>query len=90
MRRVTTITDARTNQTHFEWCSCGVLESVTDALTNTTTFYYDLAGRPTNVVAPGSGTGISIGWNALGRPVRLADALGYVNLFTNTMGVRPW
>ncbi len=88
LRRVTTVTDARTNQTHFEWCSCGVLESVTDALTHTTSYYYDLASRLTNVVSPGSGTGIQIAWNEINQPNRLADALGSVDLYYNHQGLQ--
>ena len=52
MRRVTDVQDAAGRNTHFEWCACGALESITDPLGRTTTWIRDLAGRPYQKVFP--------------------------------------
>jgi len=44
--------DALGRITHFEWCNCGSLESITDALNRTTTWLRDLEGRVTTKTYP--------------------------------------
>jgi len=43
--RVTDIQDALSRVTHFEWCACGSLASLTDPLGRVTTWTRDLQGR---------------------------------------------
>jgi RHS repeat-associated protein len=52
LRRITDIQDALDRLTHFEWCGCGSLESITDALGRTTRWERDLQGRVTAKVYP--------------------------------------
>jgi RHS repeat-associated protein len=47
LRRVRDIRDSLNRVTHFEWCGCGSLESITDPLGNTTAWTRDIEGRPT-------------------------------------------
>lgn len=49
MRQLLITSDANTNITHYSWCSCGALESVTDPLNHVTTFYRDFVGNVTSV-----------------------------------------
>ncbi len=41
------VKDPENRITQYDWCSCGSLGSITDALNRTTTFYRDLQGRVT-------------------------------------------
>lgn len=50
LQRPTAITNANQAVTHLDWCGCGALNSITDALTNTTWFYYNNQGVLTNRV----------------------------------------
>jgi RHS repeat-associated protein len=52
LRRLTDVRDALNRVTHFEWCNCGSLESITDALNHTTTWLRDLQGRVTTKLYP--------------------------------------
>jgi YD repeat-containing protein len=44
-----TSTDAAGRTTTYVWCSCGALESLTDAANNTTNWNYDVEGRVSNI-----------------------------------------
>jgi RHS repeat-associated protein len=44
-RRMDSITDPQQRPTQFNWCTCGALNSITDANTHTTTFNRDLQSR---------------------------------------------
>lgn len=48
MQHPTAITNANGAVTRLDWCGCGALESIVDALTNTTLFYYNNQGVLTN------------------------------------------
>lgn len=44
-RQMDSITDPQSRTTLYDWCSCGSLQSITDANNHTTTFNRDLQGR---------------------------------------------
>jgi len=50
MRRRTSETNALNNSTHYNYCTCGSLDSIQDAAGNYTFFFYDNAARLTNTV----------------------------------------
>ena len=52
LRRVTDVQDSLSRLTHFQWCGCGSLESITDPLGRTTAWLRDLQGRPTAKIYP--------------------------------------
>jgi len=86
MRRLTDVTNALGAVTHYEYCTCGSLESVTDALNNTTTYYRDNLSRATNIIYPGN---ISVlqEFNLLGQLVRTTDAWGSETNSYNNQGL---
>jgi len=52
LRRVIDIQDALSRVTHFEWCGCGSLASITDPLGRPTFWNRDLQGRVTAKIYP--------------------------------------
>jgi len=52
LRRLTDTYDSLGRHTHFDWCGCGALQSVTDPLNRTTTWLRDLEGRLTTKIYP--------------------------------------
>lgn len=46
LQHLTDVWDPANNNTHYEWCMCGALESITDPKLNTTTWDRDIQGRP--------------------------------------------
>jgi RHS repeat-associated protein len=52
LRRVTDTVDALGRRTHFDYCSCGNLSSITDPLRRVTSWLRDLQGRVTAKVYP--------------------------------------
>jgi len=86
MRRLTDATNALGAVAHYEYCTCGSLESVRDALNNITAYYRDFLGRATNVVYPGE---ISVGqeFNLLGQLVSTTDAWGSTTNYYNNQGL---
>jgi RHS repeat-associated protein len=52
LRRLSDVEDALGRITHFEWCGCGSLESITDPLNRTTAWLRDLEGRVTTKIYP--------------------------------------
>src|SRR5207245_1039412 len=56
LRRVTEIQDSLSRITHFEWCGCGSLASITDPLGRVTTWMRDVEGRVTSKLYPDATT----------------------------------
>ncbi len=52
LQHLHTVTNANTNVTTLDWCGCGALTEIIDALTNITYLNYDNQGRLTNVAYP--------------------------------------
>ena len=87
LRQLTAITNALGLVTHYDWCACGVLDSVTDPLTNTVTFDHDLLGRLTAIHYPGTNRVLHIDWDDASQPTNLWDTLGSVTLTFNHQGL---
>lgn len=77
LRQRTSVRNARDYTTNLGYCACGALETITDALSQTTTFQYDNTGRQTAIIYPG-GTMRSYRYNLLGQPTDLLDNSGNV------------
>jgi RHS repeat-associated protein len=79
MRRMTNRFDAFGRQTYYEHCTCGLLESVTEAVgtpnQRTSSFTYDNAGRQIRVDLPG-GLWVTNGLNLLGQITSTTDSSG--------------
>ena len=88
LRRRTDTYDALGRNTHYSYCTCGALESVTDATgTNLTTFTYDAAGRRLGVTGP-DGYWVTNGLNAVGQVITTRDSGGAtVTNFYNHQGL---
>ena len=65
MERGIAETNAIGNATIYNYCACGSLDSILDALGKTNSFYYDAAGRLTNTVYP-DGLRLARGYNTAG------------------------
>ena len=72
-------TDARSTNS-WGYCSCGVLDSATDALGKTTSFIVDQAGRRCAILYPG-GHAVTNNYNLLGWVTNVIDGAG--NSITN-------
>ena len=70
--------------TTYEYCSCGLLESIRDGAGNWSYFYYDNEARLTNVVYP-DGYSITNNYDSVGRMTNVVDVGGVsvTNLFNN-------
>jgi RHS repeat-associated protein len=81
MRRLTDRYDALGRQTHYEYCTCGALESVTEAVgtaqQRTTTFHYDAAGRHVKTEYPDN-YWVTNSLNLLGQVEWTLDSAGTV------------
>ena len=62
------------------------MESIRDALTNTTSFYYDTASRMTNVTYPGNKT-VLYSYNLLGQVTSLNDSIRTITYGYGNQGV---
>jgi RHS repeat-associated protein len=84
MRRLTAATNANFQPTIYSYCSCGSLESITDALGNITDFFYDNQGRLTNAVYPASFS-VTNFYDLPGRLTNAVDSAGRssTNWFNN-------
>jgi RHS repeat-associated protein len=84
MRRLTATTNANFQPTIYSYCTCGSLESITDALGNITDFNYDNQGRLTNAVYPASFS-VTNFYDLLGRLTNAVDSAGRstTNWFNN-------
>jgi RHS repeat-associated protein len=65
------------NQTTSYSYSNGLLQTITDALGNVSTYSYDAQRRPTGALVGGAVTGTT-GYDAYGNPNTFTDALGHV------------
>ena len=77
-------TNALGNVTQYDYCTCGALNSIEDALNNYTLFYYDNAGRRTNIVYA-DGYSVFNSYNLLGQVTSTSDSAGVsvTNWFNN-------
>ena len=84
MRRKITETNANGAVTHYNYCTCGSLDSIVDALSNTTTFGYDNQGNLTNVIYADSYS-VTNTYDLLRRVVQVTDSGGstITNWFNN-------
>ncbi len=86
LRNLTSFTDANGAISLAQYCQCGALESTRDALSNYTHYYYDRAGRMTNVVYP-DGYARTNTFNALDQLTQTADAGSTNTLTYNLQGL---
>ena len=82
LRRVKDIRDALNRVTHFEWCGCGSLSSITDPLGNTTTWMRDVEGRPTSKIYPDNTQIQYIYETNGGRLGAVTDAMNQTKLYS--------
>ncbi len=75
LRHLVAVTNALTNVTLFDYCSCGALESMRDALSNLTTISYDLAARRVYIAYP-DGSSVSNNYNPLSQITNTIDGAG--------------
>ena len=81
LRRNTAVTNALQNVTLYNYCTCGALESVLDAATNLTQFFYDNQGNLTNTIYA-DGFASFKNYNLLRQVVTMGDSTG--QRLTNT------
>jgi RHS repeat-associated protein len=87
LRRVVTVTDPLNHITHYDYCACGGVDSITDALgTNATLYGYNNAGWRISVTHP-DGHGEQYAYDALGRVITRTDALGSRSYTYNNQGL---
>ena len=83
----TAITNANNAVTLLSWCGCGALTSITDALTNTTSFFYNNQGLLTNTLYP-DGSSLARIYDSAERLTSASDGLGRaLNFFYNNQGL---
>ena len=75
MRRLKDSYDSLGRKTHYEYCTCGALESVTDADNKTTTLTYDAGGRNIGRYHA-DGYWVTNELNKLGQVVSTTDSAG--------------
>ena len=75
MRRLRDTYDSLGRKTHYEYCTCGALESVTDADNKTTTLTYDAGGRNIGRYHA-DGYWVTNELNKLGQIVTTTDSAG--------------
>lgn len=81
VRHVTDILDPFGRTTHFDWCGCGALESITDALGHTTTWNRDIQSRVTSKVYPDS-SAVNYGYESTTSRLKVVtDALNQATVF---------
>ncbi len=86
MRHPVAFTNANQEVTLAQYCQCGSLDWVRDPSQKYTYFYYDLAGRLTNIVHT-DGYSITNTFNSLDQMVRTSDAFGATTNFYNLQGL---
>jgi RHS repeat-associated protein len=87
LRRVVTVTDPLSHVTHYDYCACGGVDSITDALgTNATLYGYNNAGWRISVTHP-DGHGEQYAYDALGRVITRTDSLGSRSYSYNNQGL---
>lgn len=72
---LTRITNTLGHTVAYDHCDCGQLESVTDLMTNTTTFHYDNLGRRTWTAYPES-LFVTNAYDVAGRLMSVGDQMG--------------
>lgn len=80
------ITNANSQVTYLSRCSCGLLDAKTDPLGHSTSHFYDLLGRETNVVF-GDGSVLNRTFNSLGQLTVLSDGASSVTNTYNNQGL---
>ena len=85
-RQVLRQTNANNKVTSYSYCSCGSLESVTDALSQQTSYTYDNLGRRLRTTLPG-GSWSENTYDVLNQVTRVADNAG--SAVTNTYNLQP-
>ena len=85
MRRRTSVTNELGRVWNYTYCTCGVLETVTDPLSGMTSFEYDALGRQTKLIYPG-GTYETFQYDALHRLTNRTDSAGvsFTNVYSHT------
>lgn len=74
-RHLTSITNANNAVTLLDWCGCGALTGILDALTNLTTLNYNNQGDLTNATFP-DGSTLNYQYDLAARPISAADGAG--------------
>jgi len=82
LRRVKDVRDSLNRVTHFEWCGCGSLESITDSLGNVTAGMRDIEGRPVSKSFPDQTQLQYVYGTNSGRLVSVTDARNQTALYT--------
>jgi YD repeat-containing protein len=77
LRQRTSVKNPRNYTTSFGYCACGALETITDALSQVTTFISDNGGRLTTESYPGGATR-NYRYNLLGQATDWLDHSGNV------------
>jgi RHS repeat-associated protein len=74
-RHLTAVTNANNAVTTLNWCGCGALESILDALTNLTVLNHDNAGRLIGYNFPDNSS-LTFKLDLAGRTTNVADGAG--------------
>ncbi|MBS1784168.1 MAG: hypothetical protein JST24_01925 [Acidobacteria bacterium] len=80
LRQMTDVLDSLGRKTHFDWCSCGSLEAMTDPAGHITTWFRDVEGRVLNKVYADR-TQSSYAYDAVGRLQSRTDAMGQMTAY---------
>jgi RHS repeat-associated protein len=75
IRQRIAVTNALTNSTFYNYCTCGALDSIEDALGNETHFHYDNAGRLT-IVTNADNYVVTNRFSSSGRLTNTTDSAG--------------
>src|SRR5205814_959809 len=86
LRNLIATTNANQEVSLASYCSCGSLNWTRDPLNHYTYFYYDLAGRLTNVVTE-DGLSASSTYNSLGQLTRFNTGTGSMTNYFNLQGL---
>jgi RHS repeat-associated protein len=87
LQHLTSITNANTNVTRFDWCGCGALTGIMDALSNTVTLNYDNQERLTNVAFPDTSS-LNYQYDLAGQMTNAFDGLNRsIQLVYNNQGL---
>ena len=90
VRQMTRAVNPRGVVTLYEYCSCGSLETVTNAFgtpeQQVTRYYYDLQGNLTQTVAPDNYT-VTRNYNSLGQVTNVTDGTTSITNYYNNQGL---
>ena len=76
LRRLTSVTDPINRMVRFEYCGCGSISALIDALGRPTRFGYDIRGRVTSKQYADGSRVLLTYENTTSRPKSITDALG--------------